>query len=300
MTLQAGHEAVVSVAVATLWAGPDAVRPVDEPALAVPSRNRAWIAGMTPDDRAALDHRTLTQLLLGERVRVEEVADGWVKVIAAEQPAAKLDKRGYPGWLPVGQVSAAEAPAGTPYMVDAAATALRDEPDGDVVVAGVVIGTRLVAIGAPQRGWVPVAVPGAGDLVWARLRDLVPVPDRRPAPAEVLGVAERLIDVPYIWGGLSAFGLDCSGLVHLAHRRLGVAVPRDADDQYDAAKEIALDEARPGDLYFFANEGRPVHHVGFVAGDGRMVHACANHGRAVLEPIAGERADTLTGARRFV
>ncbi len=300
MTLQPGQDAAVAAAVATLWTSPDATRPVDAPALGTPADVRGWGAGMTADERRDLDGRTLSQVLLGDPLRVTEVRDGWAKVIATTQAAPRLDPRGYPGWLPVGQLTAAGEPDGDRLVVDATSTALRDVPDGDVVVPGVILGTPLTSLGEPHRGWRPVAVPGLGDPLWARERDLVAEPAGEPEPADVLAVAARLLDVPYIWGGVSAYGIDCSGLVYLAHRRLGVAVARDADEQYAAAKPVPRGEERPGDLYFFAREGNGVHHVGFAAGEGRMLHADYTARRVVLEPLSREREATLVTAARLL
>jgi hypothetical protein len=83
--------------------------------------------------------------------------------------------------------------------------------------------------------------------------------------ADVLTLAAEHLGLPYLWGGTSPLGLDCSGLVHHVWRRLGVVVPRDADDQEAAAYPVAFGEERPGDLYFFAHPGRAVHHVGIVS-----------------------------------
>jgi hypothetical protein len=188
--------------------------------------------------------------------------------------------------------------------VDATATALRDEPDGDVVLRGVILGTRLRAAGATRRGWRPVHVAGHDEPLWAPDRDLTPVPDQPPTADEVLGVAARLLDVAYVWGGVSAYGIDCSGLVHLAWRRFGVRLPRDADDQADATSPLALGDELPGDLYVFARPGKKIHHIGFVAeppdpaGQRRTLHASYSLRRVVNEPLAGERAATLVGARR--
>src|SRR3954470_8307553 len=86
--LSPGGEAVVSVAVATLWAAPDRIRPVDEPALWVPSRPRDWIEAMSAEERRDLDGRTLSQLLLGEHVLIEELRGYWARVVALSQPSS--------------------------------------------------------------------------------------------------------------------------------------------------------------------------------------------------------------------
>ncbi|GFJ88204.1 C40 family peptidase [Phytohabitans rumicis] len=128
------------------------------------------------------------------------------------------------------------------------------------------------------------------------------MPADPPTAAQVLGVARRLHDVVYVWGGVSTYGIDCSGLVHLAWRRFGVRLPRDADDQARATTPLALGEERPGDLYFFARPGRGVHHIGFVSAypgaRRQMLHACYTRRRVIDEPLAGDRADTLVAVHR--
>ncbi|HEX6872185.1 MAG TPA: NlpC/P60 family protein, partial [Micromonosporaceae bacterium] len=246
--LSPGAEAVVCVAVATLWTSPDRIRPIDEPALSVPSRPRDWVESMTAADREDLVGRTLSQLLLGERVQVLDLQGYWAKVVALSQPSS-LDPRGYPGWLPTDHLSTLEGihaagvrvaarhrdrlevedRTGVWHVVVATATALRDDPDAALAVPGVTFGTRLMALGAPHDGWLPVAVPGRFEPAWAIEDDVAAVPPTPPADrADVLEWADRLRDVPYIWGGTSAHGVDCSGLVHLSWRRFGVVLPRDA------------------------------------------------------------------------
>ena len=298
MTLQPGGQASVSVAVATLWSAPDVARPTDEPAVRTPVDIRAWVDRLDPTDRAGFP-LVLSQLLLGERVVVDEIHGAWVRVAATEQ-ASHRDERGYPGWLHRTHLTTQPVADGEQLVVDATATAVRDAPFGDILFYGVTIGTRLVGTGRTYRGWSEALVPGQDEPAWVRSADVVPAPDGSATAEDVLEVAERLLDVPYVWGGLSAYGLDCSGLVHLAYRRHGFAVPRDAADQADATKQIAPEEASPGDLYFFARPGQTIHHVGLVAGDKRLVHASQQAGRVVLEPLEGERADTLAGVRRVL
>ncbi|SBT47874.1 C40 family peptidase [Micromonospora narathiwatensis] len=302
--LQPGREAVVRVPVATLWAAPETVRPVDRPALADPPDIAAWIGGMDRDQQVG--DCVLSQLLLGEQVLVTEVRDdGWTHVIALDQPAGKLDWRGYPGWLPTAQLAAAPqaGPSTTPLVVDAMRTALRAAPDGPVALPAVVFGTRLAPAGRPVDGWRPVQVPGRADPLWAPEGDLVPLPAERPEAKEVLAAAERLRDLVYLWGGVSSHGIDCSGLVHLAWRRYAVTLPRDADDQAEATTPLALGEERPGDLYFFARPGRRIHHVGIVSSEPhgevrRMLHACYLQRRVVEERLPPDREATLVGAHR--
>jgi cell wall-associated NlpC family hydrolase len=322
--LSPGAEAVVSVGVATLWTAPDRVRAVDEPAVWVPARPRDWVEAMSPDDLADLRGRTLSQLLLGEHVIVRELRGDWAHVVALAQPTSR-DAQGYPGWLPVDQISpvdgfhaagvrvaarhrdrgeAVEDLSGVWHVVVATATALRDDPDAALAVPGVTFGTRLMALGAPFDGWLPVAVPGRFEPAWAIEDDVAAVPPAAPADhAEALEWADRLRDVPHVWGGMSAYGVDASGFVHLVWRRFGVILPRDAADQASVVDQVPLGQERPGDLYFFTNPGAAPHHVGFVAPldeeTPQILHACDARGRVVLEPMPAGRAATLVGVGRI-
>ncbi|MEU8185184.1 NlpC/P60 family protein [Micromonospora sp. NPDC049047] len=307
MELQPGREAVVRVAVATLWTSPEAVRPVDRPALTAGADIPAWVSGLSTEQQVG--DCVLSQLLLGERVLVSELRpDGWARVVAVEQPAAKLDPRGYPGWLPADQLVALDPAAETspdrPLVVDATVTGLHAAPDGPVVLPGVVVGTRLVPAGPARDDWRPVHAPGQARPLWLPDSHLVPASAASPDAEQALAVAQRLLDVVYIWGGLSAHGIDCSGLVHLAWRRFGVLLPRDADDQAVATTPLALGAERPGDLYFFARPGRKIHHIGIVTaapgggGERRMLHACYRRRRVIEEPLPADRTATLVGAHR--
>ena len=78
---------------------------------------------------------------------------------------------------------------------------------------------------------------------------------------------------PYLYGGNTPAGFDCSGLVRYAHLAAGISVPRTTTDQYRAAHEIKLGKLAPGDLLFFRVDSRKVSHVAIYTGDGRFVHA---------------------------
>jgi peptidoglycan DL-endopeptidase CwlO len=103
----------------------------------------------------------------------------------------------------------------------------------------------------------------------------------RPASAlsgagtQVLGVAERYLGTPYLWGGTDpAKGLDCSGFVQQVFSDLGIRLPRVSIDQSRQGDAVAsLAEARPGDLLFWGGTGSRPNHIGIYAGDGMMIHA---------------------------
>jgi gamma-D-glutamyl-L-lysine dipeptidyl-peptidase len=91
---------------------------------------------------------------------------------------------------------------------------------------------------------------------------------------EAVDEARAYLGTRYVWGGMSERGIDCSGLVHMAHRRLGRIVPRDADQQEEAAAELAEPDVRPGDLVTYGNEDADgATHIAFWLGGGRILHA---------------------------
>ena len=173
--------------------------------------------------------------------------------------------------------------------------------------------------GSADEGWLPVVAPmqpssldERGYPGWVLAAHVnAQVPHRSPLPATTdsleagagpeafITMARTHLGLPYLWGGMCDWGLDCSGLVHLSLRRLGVVFPRDADDQYDACEHISSADARPGDLFFFAHDGERPHHVGIVTGPGRMLHAPETGSAVIEEALTPARQTSLIGAGRL-
>lgn len=101
-------------------------------------------------------------------------------------------------------------------------------------------------------------------------------------PAKLPLWAEQYLGVPYVWGGLSSKGMDCSGLVRMAYAAQGRILPRDAWQQALEGKEVSADELQPGDLIFFGR--KKITHVAIYAGNGEYIHASQMVRRNSLNP----------------
>jgi cell wall-associated NlpC family hydrolase len=109
-----------------------------------------------------------------------------------------------------------------------------------------------------------------------------------PAAAAAIRAALGEIGTPYVWGGSSPSGFDCSGLVQWAYAHAGLALPRVAQDQYDSTPGLPVGTSlEPGDLVFFGRGAHAVDHVGIYLGDGRMVDAPHTGAVVRVEPMTG-------------
>ena len=161
--------------------------------------------------------------------------------------------------------------------------ALRDEP---LEIDERVDGWARVRTAYGYPGWISedAVAEGAGALPAAREGD----------PVEE---ATRYLGTPYLWGGMTDRGIDCSGLVHMSYRRIGRVVPRDADQQEEAAEKVAAGDLRPGDLISYGAEGHATH-IAFWLGDGRILHATErDDARGV---VAEDEPAHLRATRRFL
>lgn len=167
----------------------------------------------------------------------------------------------------------------------ATVAAVRAEPDdGAEQVTQVVFGERLT-VEDERRGWACVRTaydyPG-----WMRAEHL--------STGDPLSEARAYLGAPYEWGGMTERGIDCSGLVHMAFRRAGSAVPRDANQQEDVAQTLGEGELRPGDLITYG-DGERADHIAFWVGGGRILHAT---GRRGVEAVVEEAEPQALRARR--
>jgi cell wall-associated NlpC family hydrolase len=214
------------------------------------------------------DAPLLTEALKGERVTIYDMnAEGWAW--------GQLAADGFVGWLPANAL----APAGAPptHKVTALRTFAFPGPSIKLPpLEALPLGARLGVVRVADR----MAVTRSGAYV----------PSPHLAALEVyepdfVAVAERFLGAPYLWGGKTALGLDCSGLVQVALTAAGISCPRDSDMQEQAlgapaAAGADFADMQRGDLIFWKG------HVAIVRDHASLLHANAFHMAVAIEPIA--------------
>ncbi len=233
--------------------------------------------------QASLRSEQVSQLVLGETARVEQRADEWRRV------TVDLDR--YQGWVHAGYCLETE---------DAAADRWREDADCWSLGAAVRIEGRRVSL--PLRARVAAAsarvrLPdgSTGELVEGTVTPAGAVAAAaRAQPAERWALS-HFDGAPYQWGGVTPWGVDCSGLVQTAFAARGTTLPRDAALQLECGAAVELDARKPGDLLFFRGEsGDRITHVAFSAEGDTLIHSTVSCGGVVEEPWRpGTRAAAL-------
>ncbi len=234
------------------------------------------------------DASLLTEALKGELVTIYDTnAEGWAW--------GQLAADGYVGWLPASALATPGAAA--THKVAALRTFVFPAPAvKQPPLEALPLGARLAIAHVKDR----MAVTFAGGYV--PMTHLAPIDIYEP---DFVAVAERFLGVPYLWGGKTVLGLDCSGLVQIALTACGVVCPRDSDMQERAlGAPVAVTEdgadLRRGDLVFWKG------HVAIVRDEENLLHANAFHMAVAIEPIAEavarihDAGSDVTGVRRLV
>jgi gamma-D-glutamyl-L-lysine dipeptidyl-peptidase len=287
--LRPGQRATIDVSVATLWKAPNLYRSIDRPSVTNPVDPVEWSKNLsTTASRVWLDSHVQTQALYGQPVHVLAVQGNWAKVAVRDEPDPQ-DPHGYPGWLPVSQLTTGYDESGSGLTVLARTAVLHLNSGRKLVLS---YGTRLPVLSQDiQKNYVVRTPDGAG---WVKRAALAPAPIF--SMASIVQQARRFLGVHYLWGGLSAWGYDCSGLIWAVYRAHGLTIPRDADPQFHHGTPVARAALRPGDLLFF---GSPSYadHVAIYVGNDRMLEAPDSAHRVRIAPV---RWTHYIGARRYL
>jgi cell wall-associated NlpC family hydrolase len=216
-----------------------------------------------PSPEAPLD----TEALFGETVTVFDEHEGWSWV--------QLDGDGYVGYLPSVDLGP-RGPEAT-HKVSAIRTFVYPGPNLKLPFSGFLSLNTRVSVTGTEGDYARLA---SGGFVFARHLSALD-----EAESDYVSVAERLLGVPYLWGGRTSLGLDCSGLVQTALAAAGIQAPRDSDMQErelgtPVEAGAALSGLRRGDLVFWKG------HVGIMLDESRLLHANGHTMAVSAEPLA--------------
>ncbi len=209
----------------------------------------------------------VNQLLFGDTVAILEEYNDWLKISGFTD--------NYEGWCESSQVEWLASPltkSNSQLVNDITATI--KGPDCDITV---VYGSslrfsndekRLMSFNNTNYFHIEGEVRKAFDL----------------KGSNVVASAMKLLGAPYLWGGRSPFGIDCSGLIQIAFKMVGLDLPRDAWQQAEFTNNFVdlIGEAQPGDVAFFDNDEGKIIHTGILTGQGQIVHA---NGKVKIDPI---------------
>jgi gamma-D-glutamyl-L-lysine dipeptidyl-peptidase len=227
-----------------------------------------------PGDKAAV----VSQAIYGSNVLLLVARGEWSRIETPEDH--------YKGWtrsryLRIVQSGEGYATTGRTVQVESLFANVYHEPDvakhQPVVTIPLESKLEVLADGAgPSQGWLQVRLP---DLKTAWIQQGDVISDPKPLTIdESIALAKRFLGLPYLWGGRSSFGFDCSGFTQMLVRARGINMPRDADKQAAWKGGIAVDrkDLQPGDLLFFGPSPKNITHTAMYIGDGQFIQAATN------------------------
>jgi len=228
----------------------------------------------TPDFTAGFT----SEALLGDRVRVFEVKDGWAW--------GQMEKDSYVGYLPLETLSGV-------YMVPThrvcvPATFIYPKADLKSQPATRIFLNSRLTVDEISGDWAGLA--GGGFVFQSHICD------KDEFALDPVAVAEQFINVPYLWGGSTQDGLDCSALVQQSYHACGLECPRDSDMMEQVIGETGHNSRQRGDLVFWDG------HIGIMLDEQAMIHANGHHMAVAIENFAEVEArisETFGSKARF-
>ncbi len=223
----------------------------------------------------------VSQALYGSNVTLLTARGEWCRIQTADH---------YKGWVPsrhlrLVQIGSGYATAGAVVQVESLFANLYREPDVTKhkpiltvpfevrleVIPEEAAGEKKAHAKGGDEGWLQVRLPDQRS-AWIQTSDVVSDPKPLSIP-ESIELAKRFLGLPYLWGGTSSYGFDCSGFTQMLVRSRGFNMPRDADKQAAWSGVVAVErkDLQPGDLLFFGGSPRSIDHTGMYIGDGQFI-----------------------------
>jgi len=245
----------------------------------------------------------VSQAIIGSNVTTLDLRDDWARVRTDD---------GYAGWMCRGALRDLEnlvpyAASDPAVRIDSLFANVYREPNvrARKPILTIPFDSQLVVEvreAAGEADWTPVLLPDQSE-GWIRSDD----GDRSLDPltiAQTVELAKRFVGLPYLWGGRSSFGFDCSGFTQMLVRRRGIIMPRDAilQAEWAGAIEVSRSDLIPGDLVFFGPSLETINHTALYIGDGAIIHSTVRNRPGVqiglLEDPMTER--NLVACRRIL
>lgn len=226
----------------------------------------------------------VNQSLYGDAVHCGGRRKGFVRI------TKRIDD--YSGWvderflLPLSASQRDPYLAGQRWVVRSLQAPLLSTLDSRLTVSPhfIYYGSRLNARKADKNHY-RVDLPGLAPMFVKKVH-LAPINSNRPiSGSQLVREARRFLGIPYLWGGLTPAGFDCSGLVQMVMSRFGVYVPRDTRNQIKIGQNVVRERTRTGDLVFFDR------HVGFAIGSAALIHASVGGGGVRVNSLVAGRPD---------
>jgi len=218
-----------------------------------------------------------SELYYGTELEILDEQDRWVFT---------RQKDGYLGWAYKPYLKEGFAAQPT-HLVMAPSCELHAQPNAVSEIITRIFSGTSVEIEGTRGKWARVRANKTGWMPFSLLRAISEMPQSIEEKRKMLVEdSMRMIGIPYLWGGTSGNGIDCSGFVRLLHQWIGVDIPRDADMQHAAAKSVEP-PFEVGDLFFFAeSEGkRKITHVGMSLGGWKMIHSSRGRNGVYIDDV---------------
>jgi cell wall-associated NlpC family hydrolase len=226
----------------------------------------------------------VTQTLFCQQVIIKKEILKWSKVQVVD---------GYIGWIKSDKIDKTFANiTDKKVIIKSKLKNIYSAMNGTSPIKEITLGTELYSINK-KANWYEVNLP-MNTTGWIEDTDTLQIQTGTHIPKttgiEFVETAKKFLEVPYLWGGVGAWGIDCSGLTYICCRVNGVDLPRDAQPQYDAIPTSVaptITDMKPGDLVFFSSKigSKMISHVGIYIGNNEFIHSSSSVGFVAITSL---------------
>ena len=231
---------------------------------------------------AAFTSEMITQGLMFESVIILGEQDNWLNI--------KMED-GYEGWIHYFYVSENQVNSQNCIILTDRYTPLRLQRGNDGQIMALLSFSTVVPLIEKTFGYCKIQMIN-GEEAFIPAQQKISQQSR----SDIIKLATNLLGVPYLWGGKSSFGYDCSGFVQMVLKTAGISIKRDSSQQEKDEKleDISMNDTSPGDLMYFS-ENDCINHVAFIMGEGKIIH-CSGEVKieSIIEGEAGFNTQLAT------